>query len=482
MAGEPVAADAMLIRHTILYSFSRGASGVVNLLALALYTRLLNPIEYGQYALVLAWVGVVNAIVFQWLHLGARRFFAAYSARHADFLSTISAAYLRMAGVVVLLAVIAVIAWPDPPLRGLIVLGTILVCSQAWLDLNLELSLAGLRPMRYGALVLIKAVVALVCGGVLAYVGLGARGVIVGTILGYLAPGLRVAFCDWRGASPRGGDPAVMRDILNYGLPLTATYGLAVVVSSSDRLLLGWLKGSVAVGSYAVAYDTTSQGLIAFMMIVNLSAFPLAVRALEENGVEVVSRQLIQHAVLLLTIALPATVGLALLAPNIAATIFGPSFQTSAAELMPWLAVGALLAGVKAFYFDLSFQLGRSTGKQVWVSGCAATLNLGLNLWWIPRLGALGAAWASLTAFLVGCALSALLGRRVFRMPLPLAEWARIATASLVMALALWPFASYRGEAALALQIMGGAAVYAIAALLLNVGEIRTVLVRAVRT
>jgi O-antigen/teichoic acid export membrane protein len=426
-------------------------------------------------------VGVVNAVVFQWLNLGARRFLAAYADRHGGFLSTIGVAYLRLAGAVVMVAIIAVIVWPDPRLRGLIGLGAILVCSQAWLDLNLELSLAGLRPIRYGTLILTRAFVGLAAGVVLAYEGLGAYGVVIGTTLGYLTPGAWVAAFEWRAASRRGTDPAVMRDLLSYGLPLTATYALAFVVTSSDRLLLGWLKGSAAVGPYAVAYDTTSQALIALMMMVNLSAFPLAVRALEEHGVERATKQLTQHAVLLFTLALPATVGLALLAPNIAATLFGPSFQVAAAELMPWLAVGALLAGVKAFYFDLSFQLGRVTRKQIWVSGCAAALNLVLNIWWIPGLGALGAAWASLIAFLVGCTLSAVLGRQAFRMPLPVAEWARIAVACSVMALALWPFASYRGQGALVLQVAGGVTVYAIAAALLNVGNSRTLVAGALR-
>lgn len=469
----------MLIRNTIFYSIGRGASGAINLLALALYTRLLTPFEYGQYALVLAWVGVVNALAFQWLGMGARRFLAAYTDRRGEFLSTIGASYLRLAGSVVALAVIFLLIQPDSRLRALIGLGTVVICAQAWLELNLELSLAALKPVRYGTLMLIRALVAVACGAVLAYAGLGAPGVVIGTMMGFLLPGIWLAAFEWRLASLRRQDATLVRDLLNYGLPLTATYALAFVVTSSDRLLLGWLKGSAAVGPYAVAYDTTSQALIVLMMMVNLSAFPLAVRALEVDGPEAATKQLTQHAVLILTLALPATVGLAILAPNIALTLFGPSFQAAAAQLMPWLAIGALLAGLKAFYFDLSFQLGRVTTKQVWVSGCAAILNVVLNLWWIPQFGPLGAAWASLIAFLVACTMSAAMGRRAFRMPLPVAEWGRIAAASVVMAMALWPFVSYRGNVALALQVLGGVIVYAVAAACLNVGNSRTVLARA---
>ena len=141
----------MLIRHTIIYACGRGASGVINLLALSLYTRLLHPAEYGQYALVLVWVGVVNVVAFQWLHLGARRFLSAYRTREGGFLAAIGGAYARVAVTVVALAAVVILAWPDPTVRALLGLGTILLCSQAWLDLNLELALAGLKPGHFVA-------------------------------------------------------------------------------------------------------------------------------------------------------------------------------------------------------------------------------------------------------------------------------------------------------------------------------------------
>jgi len=341
--------------------------------------------------------------------------------------------------------------------------------------------LAGLKPVRYGALNLMRSVGGLACGGVLAYAGIGARGVLLGTIIGYAAPGLGVAVRDWRGVGGETTDSGVLRDVLRYGVPLTAAYALTFVVTFSDRVLLGWLKGPADVGMYAAAYDLTFQGLMVLMMMVNLSAFPLAVRELEQRGVDAARTQLRHHATLLLAVAAPATAGLALLAPNVARVLLGESYQATAAQLIPWLAFGTFVAGVKSFYFDLSFQLGRATTKQVWISACAAVVNVGLNLWWIPAFGVLGAAWGSLVAFLVGGAFSFLLGRRVFQMPLPFNDWARIAAASLVMALSVLPLRTYRGIGALVGQIAVGACVYTVVALLFNVGEGRTTLTRALR-
>lgn len=463
----------MLIRHTLIYSTGRVATGLLNLAIVALYTRLLTPAQYGRYALVVAGVGLVSSVAFQWLQAAARRFFAAYDQRRDAFFSTLRTAYLRIAGAVLLVAVVAAVVWPDPRARTLIGLGTILLLAQAWFELNLEVVMAALAAVRYSALSLARTALALVGGGALAYLGLGAPGVLVGAIVGYLVAGGVATRRQWRGRSLGRGDVAIMGEFMRYGLPLTATLALAFVVSSSDRVLLGWLRGTADVGTYGAAYDLTFQGLTALMMLVNLSGFPLAVRALESRGLEAAREQLTKHAILLVALAMPATVGLVLLAPNVAVVLFGAAYREPAARLIPWLAAAAFLSGVKALYFDLSFQLGRATMKQVWATGGAVVVNLALNFLWIPRFGPLGAAWASVAAFLVGGALSVLLGRAVLPMPVPAGQWARIAAASTLMVLVLVPLASSRGEAALTLQVLTGATAYLAAALLLNVGHSR---------
>ena len=41
------------------------------------------------------------------------------------------------------------------------------------------------------------------------------------------------------------------------------------------------------------------------------------------------------------------------------------------------------------------------TRWMVWDSAVAAAVNLGLNLWWVPRYGFIAAAWAAFVAFFV---------------------------------------------------------------------------------
>src|SRR5690606_31593212 len=143
----------------------------------------------------------------------------------------------------------------------------------------------------------------------------GAVGVVAGIAMGYLVAGAWLRFLHRASSGGAMWRPEIRRELLLYGLPLTLTFGLDFIVSSSDRLLLGALAGVAAVGAYSASYDLAQQGMAALMMTVNLGAFPMAVRALETGGPAALRAQLERHAVVLLGLALPAAAALAVLGP-----------------------------------------------------------------------------------------------------------------------------------------------------------------------
>jgi len=59
----------MLPRHGLHYLLARGLPGVPNFLAIAIYTQLLNPDQYGSYTLTIAAIGVADAFLLRWLRL-----------------------------------------------------------------------------------------------------------------------------------------------------------------------------------------------------------------------------------------------------------------------------------------------------------------------------------------------------------------------------------------------------------------------------
>ena len=137
-----------------------------------------------------------------------------------------------------------------------------------------------------------------------------------------------------------------------------------------------------------------------------------------------------------------------------------PSFRAAAAAIVPLVALGTFLAGLKAYHFDAAFQFAQRTLHQVWIILIAAAVNVGLNLVAIPAYGINGAAGASVLAYVVSIALTASVGRRHFVLPFPARACGQVTLAAGVMALLLYPLRDYRSPPAFATQVAGGAAVY----------------------
>lgn len=473
-------ADTGLLQHTVLYLAARGGSAVLGFAAIAAYTRLLSETDYGRYALVVAGVGLCNMVLYQWLRSSLLRFLPARMHNPSPLLGTAITGFAISSAVAAAIGIAAASVWSDSTWKGLILLAVPLLWALAWFDLTLDLVRSRLRPSRYGLLAWVKAAVLLGVGVPSVLLGLGPYGPLLGLLLGALIAGVGLGWREWGGASPQLDRP-LLRGLLAYGVPLTAVFALGFVVSSSDRFLIAGLLSEGAAGIYAASYDVAQQSLGFFMMVVTLAAYPLAVRALEEAGREAARTRLGQNATLLVGVGVPGAVGISLLSPNIARVLLGTGFREQGAVILPWIAVATLLSGLKAFHSDLAFHLGRHTIKLLWGSGIAAAVNLVLNVWWIPRFGILGAAYATVTAYVIGLSVSVAVGRRVFPVPFPTTQAVKIVLASGVMALVLWPLSSLEGFVALALQVLVGAVSYAAAALGLDVGGSRTRLMAFVR-
>jgi len=326
-----------LLQGTLKYAAARGLPGVVNFAALAVLTRLMSEREYGVYALTVAAVSLVYSFSLQWLGLAVLRLLHVPGRSRQVFLGAIIRLFLAIVlPVAVAGAIIGAFGFPQLP-TGLSIAAAFLFIGQAWLDLNLGLASADGDPARYGRIAALRATGGLTGGALAAWLGIGPAGVVGGIAVGWLATGFITFSADWRAALRVPSDRPTRNEVLHYGIPLAGTYVLDYLVSSSDRLLLGALVSSSATGLYAPAYDLCQQPIWALMMIINLAAYPLSVRAIEQGDPNERDRHFRQHFMMLAAIGLPSATGLAVLAPSVSA-LLGPAFADTARRLIPILA------------------------------------------------------------------------------------------------------------------------------------------------
>lgn len=408
----------MLIRHSFIYGLARGFPALVGFLALLVFTWLLDPGQYGQFALVAAGVTMAGVVLFQWLRLVAARWLPAEPDAQRVWLGQCAALFGMLSAACLLAGTAAALSVAWQPWGAFILFGSVLLVATQWLEMNLKLATMQLAPGRYALLIGSKAVLAFAIGAALAWAGWGAWGPLWGLLVSSLVVVPIFGRDLWRGVrlvSPFQPDlPAQLR----YGLPLIASFALGWVIASSDRFLIGWLLNVESAGLYAVGYDLAQQGLGVVLLVVQIAAYPLVVRALEREGPEQARTQLSRNGDLVCGLAFGGAAGLAVLAPFLAGLV-GGSYRETTAALLPPVALAAALGGIKAFHFDVAFHLDRRSTPLL-VSGLvAAAANVALNLWWIPVHGLSGAAWATVIAFASGLVLSAGQGLRLAHMPGP---------------------------------------------------------------
>ena len=309
----------------------------------------------------------------------------------------------------------------------------------------------------------------------LAIAGAGVWALVLGQAAASAAgAGAAWALSPWR---PRLADVdgTTGRQLLRYGRPLVWSNLLGMVNDRIDNWVTGRLLGPSALGLYAMAFRLATLPRTGFTFVVSRVLFPaMATLQGDERRIgEAFLRALHWVAAL----AMPASVGLALLAPDVVAVALGPRWAGVVTPLR-------VLAGF-AFFASLAATTGdvfKATGRSVLILRLglvhSATLVVGLAL-----LGAKGIAWVALAVTIATVVSSASAFACVvwtIRVgPAALAgALAGPAIATLVMAVALVAIQPLPVAAALArlgLLVTVGLVVYAVVLAVVAPGDLREV-------
>jgi O-antigen/teichoic acid export membrane protein len=457
--------------------------------AIVIYSRCLTPAEYGRFALTMTAVNIALALASRWLAMGVSRLLPAAQkvAAEAHFVATALACCLAMLGLA-LAGVAALLVWRQA--CGELDAGDVwLAC--AGLAIFATRSLVVMANAMHRARLELMQFAAAECAQVLAGFGasllairlVGATGasVLAGTALGYAAVTLVKLPSLLRWLRTGRPDRRILRDLVGYSGPLTVTAAMSLMLMGSERLLLQSFLGASAVGLYSAVASIADRSITTVISSVTMAVFPLAVRKLETEGTEACRRQERRNVGLVVAVALPTAVGVAVTAPQLVRLLLGPEFRAQGAALLPWLAAGTFIARMAIDVFDHAFYLSRRTGLLFATLGPALAFSLICNLFLIPQLGLHAPAYVGIGTSLVMLGLSAGIGARVMPIPVPIDTVARVACATLAMALAVLALPPATHTFGLAQQVLCGVATYAVCLLVLNVMGVRCQLMQWLR-
>lgn len=318
-------------------------AGVVQVAQLAVLAQVLDHAELGQIGVLIAIITVGRVVVDFGLS-------GASIARQTTEPATLTALFWAnlaigaVAGIVLLAlgtplaSFFSIPALPEylPWIAGGLLLGGAAQQSRAYLQ----------RDLRFRGLATIESVGSVVAGIVTIAAALAGAGV-VSLPVGFLcSAAVQLAFLlasHWRSWRPRlAFHPNKLRGHAWFGAYFTGQRLLTEVSANLDYVMISYFLGTAALGPYTLAYEMTVKPYQRLNPVINRVAFPIYAKRQSQDAA--LRRGFLETTRLIAFFVVPIVAGIAVLAPNLVPTLFGPGWELTV-DLLPIVAiVGALRA------------------------------------------------------------------------------------------------------------------------------------------
>src|SRR6476660_6778344 len=417
-------------KHTAVYGLGGLVSRILAVLLLPLYTHYLGPQGFGKIETIVA-LPTVLVIV---LRLGIssaffRFYFDTKDEAHRTlvvrtsfwFTMTLATAGLIVGWIFATQIAHALKRGDDPWLVRAAFVGL-------WAQMNYEQLTSLFRvEERSTAFVVASVANVLITVGatVLLVVGLhkGPTGAVVGNFIGTLTVYFALLiYRRYQLGLQFSRD--LLRQMNHFGMPLVPSALALWAINFIDRIFIAQYKGQAEVGVYSVAVRIASA--IVFLMIAFRLAWPAFAYSLEDDRDAKRTYSYVLTYLLFLCSWLSVTLGV--LAPWLVHLLARGQGFARAADAVALLCFGAT---AYAGYTVVAIGIGRARQTQFnWVvSGIAAAVNIGLNFALIPPYGMIGAAIATLAAYLALFFAMVLNSQRVYPVGY---QWRRVVTLAAV--------------------------------------------------
>jgi PST family polysaccharide transporter len=392
-----------VVRATFWSAINAVLTRLVTIVITAVVVRMMTPREFGVYAVALTVFTVVSAF--------SEFGLAACLVRHDVDVDAVGPTVAMLSLVVggVLAALMAITAGPLAGLLGVPAAAAPLrVLSLCVLLIGLFTVPCGLmmREFRQDAL-LVASIVSFVPSNIalvlLASDGDGAMAFAWSRVIGQVVMGAVLAWYAGRWFRPRI-DPAQLRAVLSFGVPLAGSKLVKFILLNADYLFIGRLLGATPLGVYTLAFNVGSWSNSVLDSVMGTVAMPAFSHERDDPAR---LRSLLRHAVSLLAlVALPISLVSLALAGPIVETLYGERYSDAAPILVVLSMYGAFFVLVQLLG-NVLVGLGRSSAgfwlQLLWLATLVPAMTIGVLVG-----GTKGAAWAHVIV-IVGIVLPAFL-------------------------------------------------------------------------
>jgi O-antigen/teichoic acid export membrane protein len=454
----------MLLRHTLLYLPAQFVGPLFQLVAMIVWTHVINEHTLGIITLVTATHELLLIGFLAWWSQYALRF----SGRYQD--GSEASRFYRTENAVLLISILI----QSIAVTGILLLviapdakAGILAATVAYVTTrSLNLYLGERARVRHQIWVYsIQQVVGPSIGFFVALVliellGQSAEWPLAGYAIAQLAAALIVLPKISYGRNFWPVDREIVGNALRYGIPLIVGGALGWVGLNASRFIVNEISGVAAAGLFAVGYGLGQRAATVASMLVTAAAFPLAVKSMEQGGSKAAMRQLADNSALLMAVLAPSLAGIFMLRAEIVHLLIAPSFQQVTLSILPLSTLAGAIRSLRAHFGDQVFLLHNRTRWMMAVAAVDGTMTVILTAFCLRYWGLAGVAGATVLAALAAAIVSFAIGFSRFGLTLPIWHLTRMALATIAMIALLRIFSEAPTFIILVEHIAAGAAVY----------------------
>ncbi len=434
------------IKDLLKYLPAQIAPAIMGLITIPIITRLFPPADYGNYILVTATVSIFATIV-GWLGMSIIRFYPVYE--QDGRLPVIYGTVVRwlLVSVAVLAAIFLGISFVVKAHRKihlyhLMLIGTLLFVFTAVFEVLQQFLRSKRWAGLYSAFSIWKNAVGLLVGlGLAMGLGCGVEALLWGSVLSSI---VALPFL-WRSVLGKTrwketNSVGLAREMAKYGFPLVVGNLAGWILSLSDRYVLEFFRGAQEVGIYSISYTISEKSIVLLTSMFMFASGPISMSVWEKEGVAKSQEFLTKLTRYYLIICLPIVVGLSVLARPVVELLTAPAYYEGF-RIVPLVALGGFFLGLQQ-----RFQSGLAYYKKthlIMVSIVASgLLNLGLNVFLIPKYGYIAAAATTLVSYVFLVVMIVVMSRKYFVWKFPFRSLGNTVCASVVMIVAIYPISN----------------------------------------
>lgn len=387
-----------LLKINLFYAVGSAANSAALFLLVPYLVNVFTPEEYGAWAIFEVAILFLNMVILSGLEVGLMReyWFLADDSSRARLAGSVLLTIALWGGVVFASGLFLVTSGLCASLPGAPFTVTE-VLAIAWLEALFSLFLTLFRIKEQAIIyVLLSAGRMVLFMGLSIYLvhsGHGLPGALLGRLGGTVVMLGGAGALGFRYISLKP-DLESLKRVVRYGLPLLPTNLASYVLLASDRYALQYFSTLESVAIYTFAYKIAAT---LDVLITRPFALDWAPRRFKIATQDDSSRKYAQTLLFYLWAAVCFGLCVIALTPTFYRWV-APREYWPGMKLVPVILLAYLIYGL-SYPLNVGIMLKDRTQYLPVIGWTAVAICLGLNVWWIPRYGMWGAAWATVVSY-----------------------------------------------------------------------------------